>query len=141
MITELDAAIIAEEQGWEYLPACDEALLLLAEIEQVQAPELPKPTLPAPAPNPPQAVKPQHGVKWLKGGQTHMFFMYVNGAGNWWRVKIHTHNGSTYAQRIRPDATINKKTKWVRNPEKEILTLPGRHNHKAARQMIEEAGL
>ena len=35
-ITELDAAIIAEEQGWEYLPACDEAELLLAEAEEIK---------------------------------------------------------------------------------------------------------
>jgi len=35
-ITELDAAIIAEEQGWEYLPACDEAYLLLAEAEEIK---------------------------------------------------------------------------------------------------------
>lgn len=34
-ITELDAAIIAEEQGWDYLPACDEAYLLLAESERI----------------------------------------------------------------------------------------------------------
>lgn len=36
-LSELDAAIIAEEQGWEYLPACDEAELLLAEAEQIKA--------------------------------------------------------------------------------------------------------
>ena len=36
-LTELDAAIIAEEQGWEYLPACDEAELLLAEAEEIKA--------------------------------------------------------------------------------------------------------
>lgn len=35
-LTELDAAIIAEEQGWEYLPACDEAELLLAEAEEIK---------------------------------------------------------------------------------------------------------
>ena len=35
-LTELDAAIIAEEQGWEYLPACDEAYLLLAEAEEIK---------------------------------------------------------------------------------------------------------
>jgi hypothetical protein len=35
-ITELDAAIIAEEQGWKYLPACDEAYLLLAEAEEIK---------------------------------------------------------------------------------------------------------
>jgi hypothetical protein len=35
-LTELDAAIIAEEQGWDYLPACDEAELLLAEAEQIK---------------------------------------------------------------------------------------------------------
>jgi hypothetical protein len=35
-ITELDAAIIAEEQGWEYLPACDEAELLLTEAEEIK---------------------------------------------------------------------------------------------------------
>lgn len=133
--TEADLNILAADMGWEYIPACDEAFLLLAEIEQIEE-ALAAPAIPAPEP-----MQPQRGVKWLKGGQTHMFFMYVNGAGNWWRVKIHTHNGSTYAQRIRPDATINKKTKWVRNPEKEILTLAGRHNHKAARQIMEEAGL
>ena len=36
-LTELDAAIIADEQGWEYLPACDEAELLLAEAEKIKA--------------------------------------------------------------------------------------------------------
>ena len=36
-LTELDAAIIAEEQGWEYLPSCDEAELLLAEAEEIKA--------------------------------------------------------------------------------------------------------
>ena len=35
-LTELDAAIIAEEQGWDYLPACDETELLLAEAEQIK---------------------------------------------------------------------------------------------------------
>jgi hypothetical protein len=35
-LTELDAAMIAEEQGWEYLPACDEAYLLLAEAEEIK---------------------------------------------------------------------------------------------------------
>ena len=35
-LTELDAAIIAEEQGWDYLPACDEAELLLAEAEEIK---------------------------------------------------------------------------------------------------------
>ena len=35
-LTELDAAIIAEEQGWEYLPACDEAEFLLAEAEEIK---------------------------------------------------------------------------------------------------------
>jgi hypothetical protein len=35
-LTEVDAAIIAEEQGWEYLPACDEAELLLAEAEEIK---------------------------------------------------------------------------------------------------------
>tara|TARA_R110000868_G_C10744400_1_gene752664 strand:- start:391 stop:738 length:348 start_codon:yes stop_codon:yes gene_type:complete len=35
-INELDAAIIAEEQGWDYLPACDETELLLADAEQIK---------------------------------------------------------------------------------------------------------
>jgi hypothetical protein len=35
-LSELDAAIIAEEQGWEYLPACDQAYLLLAEAEEIK---------------------------------------------------------------------------------------------------------
>lgn len=32
-ITELDAAIIAEEKGWDYLPACDEGLAAVHEYE------------------------------------------------------------------------------------------------------------
>ena len=47
-LTELDAAIIAEEQGWEYLPACDEAYLLLAEAEEIKAAASAQPTAAAP---------------------------------------------------------------------------------------------
>ncbi len=42
-ITELDAAIIAEEQGWDYTPACDEAFLLLADNEEITAAATPQP--------------------------------------------------------------------------------------------------
>jgi hypothetical protein len=44
-ITELDAAIIAEEQGWDYLPACDETELLLAEAEQIKVAATPQPKI------------------------------------------------------------------------------------------------
>jgi hypothetical protein len=44
-ITELDAAIIAEEQGWDYVPACDEAYLLLADSEQITVATAPQPKL------------------------------------------------------------------------------------------------
>jgi hypothetical protein len=44
-ITELDAAIIAEEQGWDYAPACDEAYLLLADSEQITVATAPQPKL------------------------------------------------------------------------------------------------
>jgi hypothetical protein len=47
-LTELDAAIIAEVQGWEYLPACDEAYLLLAEAEEIKAAASAQPTAAAP---------------------------------------------------------------------------------------------
>ena len=47
-ITELDAAIIAEEQGWDYLPACDEAFLLLADNEQITVAATPQPIAVAP---------------------------------------------------------------------------------------------
>jgi hypothetical protein len=47
-LTELDAAIIAEEQGWEYLPACDEAFLLLAEAEEIKAAASAQPIAAAP---------------------------------------------------------------------------------------------
>jgi hypothetical protein len=47
-ITEIDAAVIAEEQGWDYVPACDEAYLLLAEIEQVTVAATPQPITVAP---------------------------------------------------------------------------------------------
>ena len=47
-ITELDAAIIAEEQGWDYVPACDEAYLLLADNEQITVAAVPQPTAVAP---------------------------------------------------------------------------------------------
>ena len=46
--TELDAAIIAEEQGWEYLPACDEAYLLLAEAEEIKVAASAQPITAAP---------------------------------------------------------------------------------------------
>ena len=44
-LTELDAAIIAEEQGWDYLPACDETELLLAEAEQIKVAATPQPKI------------------------------------------------------------------------------------------------
>ena len=44
-ITELDAAIIAEEQGWDYVPACDEAYLLLADNEQITVAATPQPKI------------------------------------------------------------------------------------------------
>ncbi len=44
-ITELDAAIIAEEQGWDYVPACDEAYLLLADNEQITVSATPQPKI------------------------------------------------------------------------------------------------
>ena len=44
-ITELDAAIIAEEQGWDYVPACDEAYLLLADSEQITVAVTPQPKI------------------------------------------------------------------------------------------------
>jgi hypothetical protein len=47
-LTELDAAIIAEEQGWEYLPACDEAYLLLAEAEEIRVAASAQPIAAAP---------------------------------------------------------------------------------------------
>ena len=47
-LTELDAAIIAEEQGWEYLPACDEAFLLLAEAEEIKVAAIAQPIAAAP---------------------------------------------------------------------------------------------
>jgi hypothetical protein len=47
-ITELDAAIIAEEQGWDYTPACDEAFLLLADNEEITVAATPQPTAVAP---------------------------------------------------------------------------------------------
>ncbi len=47
-LTELDAAIIAEEQGWEYLPACDEAFLLLAEAEEIKVAASAQPIAAAP---------------------------------------------------------------------------------------------
>jgi hypothetical protein len=42
-ITELDAAMIAEEQGWDYTPACDEAFLLLADNEEITVAATPQP--------------------------------------------------------------------------------------------------
>jgi hypothetical protein len=47
-LTELDTAIIAEEQGWEYLPACDDAFLLLAEAEEIKAAASAQPIAAAP---------------------------------------------------------------------------------------------
>lgn len=41
MPSDLDLAILAEEMGWSYVPACDEAYMLLEELEDAVVPPAP----------------------------------------------------------------------------------------------------
>jgi hypothetical protein len=84
-ITELDAAIIAEEQGWEYLPACDEAELLLAEQERCEAP--------APAPK----VKPR-SRQWLRREAIRWAMPLVKSDEDWQQIQNDLWNHSLFSQ-------------------------------------------
>mgnify|MGYP001549173447 CR=1 FL=1 len=39
--TETDLNLLAADMGWDYMPACDEAFLLLADMEQIDEPAQP----------------------------------------------------------------------------------------------------
>jgi hypothetical protein len=84
-ITELDAAIIAEEQGWEYLPACDEAELLLAEQERCEAP--------APAPK----AKPR-SRQWLRREAIRWAMPLVKSDEDWQQIQHDLWNHSLFSQ-------------------------------------------
>lgn len=113
-LTELDAAIIAEEQGWEYLPACDEAELLLADLEQAE------PTTTTPVPQ----------------GTTTVAMIMVNGYQNWYRINAYTgRDGMIYYRRKQASGKTNARPKLWGKDRTGIITLPGKLTHQQAKKL------
>lgn len=66
-------------------------------------------------------------------GITTVARIMVNGRLDWWRVSTYTsRDGLTYARRIRPDGTLNKRAFSLHDGIL-VAQLPGKRSHKAAR--------
>lgn len=90
-LTELDAAILAEEQGWEYLPACDEAELLLAESEQITV-------APAEQPQPTAAARKPHSRQWLRREAIRWAMPFVKEDEDWQQIQNDLGNHDLFSQ-------------------------------------------
>jgi len=90
-ITELDAAIIAEEQGWEYLPACDEAELLLAEAEEIKVAASVQPEA-APITRKPRSRQ------WLRAEAIRWAMPLIRDGGDWQEVQTDLWNHNLFSE-------------------------------------------
>jgi hypothetical protein len=90
-LTELDAAIIAEEQGWEYLPACDEAQMLLDEVEEIKV------AAPAhPQPNP--VTRKPRSRQWLRREAIRWAMPLIKDGEDWQQVQNDLWNHDLFSQ-------------------------------------------
>ena len=90
-LTELDAAIIAEEQGWEYLPACDEAQMLLDAVAEIKvdAPAHPQPN--------PVTRKPR-SRQWLRREAIRWAMPLIKDGEDWQQVQNDLGNHDLFSQ-------------------------------------------
>jgi hypothetical protein len=91
-LTELDAAIIAEEQGWEYLPACDEAELLIAEAEEIKVAATTQPQTKA------IQSKPKYTRRWLRTEAIRWAMPLIKDGGDWQQVQHELVNHDLFSQ-------------------------------------------
>lgn len=89
-LTELDAAIIAEEQGWDYVPACDEAELLLADQEQV--------TVAAAHPQPKTITRKPRSRQWLRREAIRWAMPLIKDGGDWQEIQTDLWNHTLFSE-------------------------------------------
>ena len=90
-LTELDAAIIAEEQGWEYLPACDEAYLLLAEAEEIKVAASAQPEAKT-------VTRKPRSRQWLRTEAIRWAMPVIRDGGDWQEVQNDLGNHDLFSQ-------------------------------------------
>lgn len=90
-LTELDAAIIAEEQGWEYLPACDEAELLLAEAEEIKVAASAQPQTKT-------TISKPRSRQWLRREAIRWAMPLIKSDGDWQEIQTDLWNHPLFSE-------------------------------------------